>query len=635
MKLKSVVFGVLTSFFSLRANAQDLDFTILHINDMHARVRGMVGTGGCSTTQLEAGECDGGWSKLLTAAKDFVAQSENPVIFIDNGDQFAGTIWSSFYRGVEAYTFKNILCEEAGFFLCLSGVGNHEFDFGYEPVYTYVNSSNHQYINSNIVDTCAENSQGTHEASGIGNLLADSLVVEISGTSVAFVGYVTPETPSISSPPDCLLFLDEEEALEPILGNLASDGVEVVIVIGHSGVIKDLEISSRFESDIDLIVGGHSHTFLWNEAEQGAVPAQGRPYTDDAGDVSGIRQDTPTGLYPIFADGSNVPVVQAYFGGRYLGAVSLSFSNGNLTNFTRGAIIMADSRSRVADQTTSFVVDADMEVAIKDLQGPLNVFAQTPVGNVSVTFDDSVNAGRRIIVQEMPLGNVCCDAMLASINSKSEGNADICMQNGGGIRAAIEAGNVTFEDVITVFPFGNVLSVLQFTGERVHAALEHSFARVGTFSGEFMQFSTGFQVYYDPLAEAGSRVINVSLNGLPILNDSSRTYDVVTNSYIAGGGDGYNEIFTDAPVILQLGDPQEDALADYIEQNPGLCQELDGRIIPIQNPVDVEGNVIDVLSVQFPSCESDASSAMSSFNPSTSVLMLLNVVLLNFLVPAI
>eukprot|EP00924_Labyrinthula_sp_SR-Ha-C_P002268 snap_masked-scaffold_19-processed-gene-5.31-mRNA-1 protein AED:1.00 eAED:1.00 QI:0/-1/0/0/-1/1/1/0/1225 len=606
MKFKSVL-GLVTPFLVQNTYAQDLEFTILHINDFHARVRGMVGTGGCSASQLAAGECDGGWSKILTAAKDFVEESANPVIFIDNGDQFAGTIWSSFYQGLEVYTLKNILCEEAGFFLCLSGVGNHEFDFGYEPLYNYVSSSNHQFINSNIVDNCAENSQGTHEASGIGNLLADSLVVEISGTSVAFVGYVTPETPSISSPPDCLQFLDEEEALEPILDTLSSEGVDVVIVIGHSGVLRDLEISTEFESDIDLIVGGHSHTFLWNEAEQGAVPAQGRPVTDDEGVVTGIRQDTPTGLYPIFADDSDVPVVQAYFGGRYLGAVSLSFSNGNLTDFSREAIIVADTRSPVADQTTAFDVDADMEVAIEELEEPLNVFAQTPVGTVGVTFEDSVDGARRIRMQEMPLGNVACDAMMAAINSNSEGNADICMQNAGGIRSSIEEGDVTFEEVITVFPFANVLSVVEFTGERVFAALEHGFERVGTDNGEFLHFGEGFQVYYDPLADAGDRVINVSLNGEEILNDDSQTFDVVTNSFIAAGGDGYGEIFTEAPVILELGDPQEDALADYIADNPGLCQELEGRIIPIQNPVDIDGNEIDVLGVEFPSCEAQDS----------------------------
>ena len=147
-----------------------------------------------------------------------------------------------------------------------------------------------------------------------------------------------------------------------------------------------------------------------------------------------------------------------------------------------------------------------------------------------------------------------------------------------------------------------MLAVLEFTGERVHRAVEHGLARVGSGQGEFLQFSKGFKVVYDPRLPPFQRIVSLSLNDEPIENDDSQTYFVVTNSFIAAGGDGYEEIMTDAPRILESGDPQEDALADFVAANCPTCADVDGRIIPVVNPTDTLGNEIDVLGTTFVAC---------------------------------
>lgn len=83
------------SFLVLLQLYQCVEFKILHINDMHARVEGMKSSGGCVQEENDKFECDGGWARLTTAAKQFVAESDVPIIFIDNGDIFSGTPWST------------------------------------------------------------------------------------------------------------------------------------------------------------------------------------------------------------------------------------------------------------------------------------------------------------------------------------------------------------------------------------------------------------------------------------------------------------------------------------------------------------------------------------------------------------
>ena len=594
-----------------------VQFTVLHINDMHARVEGMRGTGGCNQAQNDVSECDGGWARMLAAAKRLVAKADNPVIFVDNGDQFAGTPWSTFYQGFETFTFKNKFCDDAGFFACVSGIGNHEFDFGYEVLLNYARNLNHDLISSNVDDACPENSNGNHSEGELGSLLKKNKIITIEDFTIGFVGYVTPETPLISSPPDCMNFTSEEDAMKQQVETLKAAEVDIVIAVGHSGVNIDLDISAKIP-ELDLIIGGHTHTFLWNEEEQGPVPAQSRPRRDDNDEVSGVRTDGVVDVYPVFAENSTTPVVQAFFGSRYMGGLAMTFNQqGLLESFDRKSVIVADAGSSVAGATfftpgadpetdanasKAFVPDPDMLALVNDLLEPLNEFINSPVGTVLRTLDDSVDGLRRIRMQEMPLGNVVCDSMLDNVNKISAGIGDICMQNSGGIRAPIEAGEVTFGDVITVLPFANVISILRMDGARIHAAIEHGLARVGQDRGEFLHFSEGFELVYDPLLEANSRVINITLNGVPITKDQSQEFNIVTNSFLAAGGDGYGEIMTEAEVILALGEPQEDALAEYIQDNPDLCQETEDRIVPLNNPVDEFNNEIDVLGTVFAPC---------------------------------
>ena len=443
-------------------------FTILHINDMHARVQGMRGNGGCSTGQNEAAECDGGWGRLLAAGKRFVDETPNPVIFVDNGDQFSGTAWSTLYQGLETYTFLNQMCETrdnggAGFDFCFSGIGNHEFDFGYIPLLNFARNVDHDIITSNIEDTCGQNSQpGNHQAGELGTLFNKQKVINVGGTRVAFVGYTIPTTPGISSPPDCMEFRDEALALGPEIEELKEAGVDIIIVIGHSGIDKDLEIAQQFE-DVDLVIGGHTHTFLWDEEEQGPIPAQSRPRVSEEGEITGLRKDflqSPANVYPRFAPRDNTPVVQAFFGSRYLGAIDMKFDkDGRLLDFKRRTVLLANEDSPVAgatefnasetppfdaDPSKAYPEDPDMMVLVNELLGPLDEFVRTPVGISALLLDTAVENGGSVRTQEMPLGNLVCDAMLENINSKEEGRADICMQNGGGIRAPIDEGPITF-----------------------------------------------------------------------------------------------------------------------------------------------------------------------------------------------
>ncbi|MFA7560173.1 MAG: 5'-nucleotidase C-terminal domain-containing protein, partial [Sphaerochaeta sp.] len=140
----------------------------------------------------------------------------------------------------------------------------------------------------------------------------------------------------------------------------------------------------------------------------------------------------------------------------------------------------------------------------------------------------------------------------------AESGADFAITNGGGIRASLEAGNVTVGDVINVLPFTNIITVAEITGADVYAALEHGYRLIPVENGGFAQ--TDLNVVYNKYAEPGKRIIRVVLNGKPI--DKNATYRVATNDFMAAGGDGYSMFGR----VISEGDLLSEVLINYLSK---------------------------------------------------------------------
>ena len=173
------------------------------------------------------------------------------------------------------------------------------------------------------------------------------------------------------------------------------------------------------------------------------------------------------------------------------------------------------------------------------------------------------------------MGNLVADAMLDRV--KSQG-VTIAIQNGGGLRASIDAGEVTMGEVLTVLPFQNTLSTFEVTGAQLLEALENGVSQVEEVAGRFPQVS-GMKFTWDPNAEPGSRIVEalVEVDGGFEPVDPEATYGMVSNNFIRGGGDGY-AMFVNAANAYDFGPDLADVTAEYLAAQGPYAPYIAGRI---------------------------------------------------------
>ena len=231
-------------------------------------------------------------------------------------------------------------------------------------------------------------------------------------------------------------------------------------MLSHSGFGVDNAIAVN-TTGVDLIVGGHSNTFLSNTDEK----AQGK--------------------YPEMTNG--VPIVQAYAYGKYLGELTITFDDdGNVVSATGDPILL----------DASVAEDEGVVARIAELAGPLNEVRNEVVAEAADAIEGDRSFCRAV---ECPMGNLIADAMLARV--KDQG-IQIAIQNGGGIRASIDAGEVTKGEVLTVLPFQNTLSTFQVSGAVLVEALENGVSQVEEGAGRFPQVA-GMKYTFDQIGRAG------------------------------------------------------------------------------------------------------------------------------------
>ncbi len=176
---------------------------------------------------------------------------------------------------------------------------------------------------------------------------------------------------------------------------------------------------------------------------------------------------------------------------------------------------------------------------------------------------------------ECPMGNLVADAMLERVRDQG---IQIAIQNGGGLRASIDAGEITMGEVLTVLPFQNTLATFQLTGAGVVEALENGVSQIEEGAGRFPQVA-GLKYSFDAAAEPGSRIsdVMVDMDGTWQPIDPEATYGVVSNNYMRGGGDGY-AVFTQGMNAYDYGPGLEVVVADYLADNLPYQPYTDGRI---------------------------------------------------------
>ena len=214
--------------------------------------------------------------------------------------------------------------------------------------------------------------------------------------------------------------------------------------------------------------------------------------------------------------------------------------------------------------------DPKIQPVVARYEARLDQQLAVPVGTASVTLDT-----RRSIVRtaESNFGDLIADAMRAGVG------ADVALMNGGGIRGdrTYAPGTVlTRKDIIRELPFGNVVVLIELSGDDLLAALENGVSQIDDGAGRFPQVS-GMTLTYDPAKPPGSRIVAVQVGGRPL--DRERVYKVATNEYIYGGGDGYAALSRGRPLIDASGATLLASMViDYIARHGEIAPRLEGRI---------------------------------------------------------
>lgn len=499
----------------------DYSLTILHTNDFHARFEPISKyDSGCSAEDNTEGKCFGGSARLVTAIEEARARSNNSIL-VDGGDQFQGTLFYTYYKGKLAAEMMNKMGYTA------MTVGNHEFDDGPEVLRGFMDAVNFPVLMSNA------------DVSGeplLADKLAKSTVIEQGGEKIGLIGLTPDDTHELASPGPNITFSDPVAAVQGEVDKLTAEGVTKIVVLSHSGYRVDQQVAAE-TTGVDVIVGGHSNTYLSNTSDR----AEG-PYPTMVGDTA---------------------IVSAYAYGKFLGELNVTFDDDGVITEATGEPVIMDAAVSEDDTTKARIAEA---------AAPLDEIRNKVVAETAEAIDGERGSCR---AGECTMGNLVADAMLARV---ADQGVTIAIANGGGLRASIDAGEVTMGEVLTVLPFQNTLSTFETTGETVVAALENGVSQFEEGAGRFPQVA-GLKFTFDPAAEAGSRVSDVMVmqDGAYAPIDPAATYLAVTNNYVRNGGDGY-AMFKDAQNAYDFGPDLADVTAEYLAANAPYTPYTDGRI---------------------------------------------------------
>lgn len=491
------------------------EFTILHTNDMHGRMAPEYNAD--KTVQNTIG-----MAKLKT-----FKNKEMPTLMLDAGDAVQGLPLSNFSKGDDMVKAMNAVGYDA------MAVGNHEFDFSYEQAMSYKDKLNFPILAANIYKDGVRSFQPyTH--------------IEKDGWDFLVIGLTTPETYT-KTHPNNIKGVDFEdpipEAKKAILeakAEYANVDFDQIIFVTHLGIDgstpekwRSTGVAKALNDDIDLkeenimFVDGHSHTPMPEGREEGRVKVvQAGDHMKYVGKVD-VKQEESESIY-----------------------------NAKLIPAKDFITIEEDPEVKaIVDNAIKNFDDVNKEVLVKDNPYLLN----------------GVNANVR--TRETNLGNLLADGIYHYAQTGFSKPADFSIINGGGIRESLKVGDITKGDVVTVLPFGNIISQVEIKGADIYKMFEVSvrsdvvkendqivldengLPKLGR-NGGFLQISDSIRFYYDSNKQGlvlnkegtgatteGERVFKVEMRnretGKFEAIDKEKVYYVATNDFLAAGGDGY------------------------------------------------------------------------------------------------
>ena len=498
---------------------------ILHTNDIHARLLPFEESGGDSF---------GGAAARGALIAKLRGGRESKTLVLDAGDVFQGTAFYNFFRGVPDYRTMSLMHYDAG------ALGNHELDDGPAAWLRTHAQANFPILSANVFVSAdsawasgldpvpAAIRRGARwiggvrvpDATRLRYITTPYVIRQISGVKVGILGLTTDDIVVIvNRAANGGVAVADPIAVAGVLVPEIRAKADLVVALTHLGVDADRALAARVPG-IDVIVGGHSHTFL-------AKPVF-------------IANERNRNRY------AGTAVTQAGRWGSRVGRMGIAVGPDGVLGVTDALVPV---RPRDGE-------DPGIAEVVRPYADSMAVIVNQPV------FQNGARIGTSGMEQEdTALGNFVADVMAKTAR------ADVAIVNSGGIRAPIPAGMVTIGDIYNVLPFDNTIVAVPMKGWQLRELLDFVASRIG--KRGFAQVSgVTFVVRSDRAAEihVGSEIL-----------DSDRTYRVATISFLYGGGDGFTQ-FAKAGPAEDTGIFTRDAAVRFLKENPRYEFKKRGRI---------------------------------------------------------
>lgn len=556
--------------------------TILHINDHHSHLEPKLDARLEFAEPLGAIEVEmGGFARVV--AKIHERRSRYPAsLALHAGDAITGSLYYSLFKGEADAAVMNRVCFDA------YGLGNHEFDDGDAGLARFLDRLNGDpgvcrtpVLAANVVPAL-----GTPLYPRAGErLIRPEVILTVAGQRIGIIGLdISGKTRRSSRPLESTAFLDELTTAQYHIDALTALGIDKIILLTHRQYLNDLDMARHLRG-VDAIIGGDSHTLLGESFAGWGLNPSG-PYPTETRDL----------------DGNRVCVAQAWQYASVVGELHLSFDAAGRVTRCEGTphLLLGERFARdgqtLEGEARQAVLDVIAAAPALDIVTP-DAATQAMIARYSEQVEQLKQSIVGIAVKDLCLERVpgqglstICDVretqahggdiqqlVTAAYLARAPG-ANVAIQNAGGARIDIPAGPISVSDVYSLLPFANTLVELRLTGAEIKTALEEAVAG-------FMDHADGSDGAYPVAANLrwdldlsqprGRRFSNIRIRGRGASDwrplDDAEAVVVVTNSFLAGGGDGY-ETFKRAREEGRATDTFIDyaqGFIDYLQQDLG------------------------------------------------------------------
>ncbi|KXI24083.1 bifunctional UDP-sugar hydrolase/5'-nucleotidase UshA [Photobacterium sanguinicancri] len=499
--------------------------TILHTNDNHGRFwENKYGEYGMAARKT-----------LLDQIRTEVKAEGGTTLLLSGGDINTGVPESDLQDAEPDFKGMNMLGYDA------MALGNHEFDNPLDVLRKQEGWADFPFLSANIYD------KKTGE-----RLFQPYQIFEQQGIKIAVIGLTTEDTAKIGNPEYIggVEFRDPKAEAKKVIAELReTENPDVIIAATHMGHYAngnrgvnapgDVALARYLqEGDLDMIVGGHSQEPVCMEGPN--------MYNKNFKPGDACKPDSQNGTW----------IVQAHEWGKYVGRADFEFQNGELRMVSYDLVpVNLKKKVKLADGSKKRVFIQD-EIAkneeVLDFLTPYQEKGQDQL-NVKIAESNGKLEGDRGVVRfkQTNLGR------LIAASHMQRAKADFAVMNSGGVRDSIAAGDITYKDVLTVQPFGNIVTYTDMSGAEVLDYL-NVVATKPIDSGAYAQF------YGISMTVANGQVNNVVLNGKKL--DPKATYRFTVPSFNAAGGDGYPKL-ADHPGYVNTGFVDAEVLKEFLETN--------------------------------------------------------------------